>query len=363
MQKKIVGVLFGGKSTEHEVSIRSAKNIIESIDREKFEVVPLALTKTNHLVTKGGLTSREAIMAGGEAVLAQQCVLPKDDFDALPLAVLTKEIIDVVLPIMHGNFGEDGRLQGFLEMIDVPYVGSGVLASSVGMDKVVQKQLAASLHIPHTAFTSFHQKDWDADAEAVKNIVEQACGFPCFIKPANNGSSVGIGKAHNKEELDELITAALLYDTKVIAEEGVEAPREFEVSVLGHNTVEAVTHIAEIKPDREFYDYDSKYDATSVSEVIIPANIDDALRDRLRDLAVQIYKMINASGLSRVDFLMNKKGDIFFNEINTLPGFTSTSAYAMMWIAAGMPYPELIEKLIACAFEREEEQQNLRYEA
>lgn len=363
MKKILVGLLFGGKSTEHEVSIRSAQSILEQIDRDKYDVIPLALTKENRLVSHGQGIPMVTLTQGGVAVLRQQCILPQDEHDSLPLAVLSRELVDVVLPVMHGNFGEDGRLQGFLEMLDIPYVGSGVLGSAVGMDKFVQKQLAASLHLPHVAFMAVQAKEWEHDSEAVKNAVEAACGFPCFVKPANNGSSVGIGRAAGPEDLDILITSAFLYDTKVIVEAAVEAPREIEVAVIGHRDVRAAQSIAEIKPDRGFYDYEAKYDPSSRAEVIIPADLTEEQRAQVRDMAVRVYTMVNASGLSRVDFFLDGQGQIYWNEINTLPGFTSISAFAKMWSSDGMSYTDLLDYLISCAFERYDEQQELHYEA
>lgn len=363
MKKFVIGVIFGGKTTEHEVSLRSAQNVVAHLDPERYDVIPLALTKKNLLVVAGSQQTAEAIRLGGQHVLEQQCILDQDEHDALPLAAIASLGLDVVIPVMHGNFGEDGRLQGFLEMLEIPYVGSNVLGSSIGMDKHIQKVLVAATGIAVLPFTVFSAANWEKNPELIRQQVTEICGFPCFIKPANNGSSVGIGKANTAEELDILIVAASLYDTKIIVEKAATAPRELEVSVIGHRTIRAAQTIAEIAPNTGFYDYDAKYDPTSTAQVHIPAALEPEEEELLRRHAETVYRITQASGLSRVDFFLEPDGTIYFNEINTLPGFTSISAFAQMWAADGMSYAELLDSLIATALERKEEQSLLRYEA
>lgn len=363
MKKIIVGILFGGKSKEHEVSIWSARSIVESIDREKYDVVPLAVTKQNRLVTQGGEVTRDAIIKGGEAVLRQQCVLPQDEHDSIGLGSLSFGMVDIILPFMHGDYGEDGRLQGFLEMLDIPYVGSGVLGSSVGMDKVVQKQLCTGMDIPMVPWMFFFENEWDQNPDVIKERIEAECGFPCFVKPSNTGSSIGVSKVKNAEELDMCITEALIYDNKIIVEKGLERPREIEVSVMGNQDVQVCEIMAEIRPTSEFYDFDAKYAADSTSKAIIPAEISAEQKNIIIELSSRVYQLMTAAGLSRIDFFLDHDGTIYWNEINTLPGFTSNSAYAKMWAASGMSYAVLLDKLIGYALERANQQKTLHYEA
>lgn len=363
MKKTSIGVLFGGKSPEHEVSIASAASIVANLSTDRYEVIPVALTKENTIVTMDSTGTKESIRLGGATVLEQKCVLLKDENHSMPLTILSAEMFDVVIPVVHGSFGEDGRLQGFLEMLGIPYVGSSVLGSAIGMDKVLQKQFCIGLDIPMLPFTFFTQNEWDADGEAIVKRIEEVCGYPCFVKPANAGSSVGISKAKNREELEIAIVAAQLYDPKVIVERGLDSPREIEAAVIGYKDILVAEALAEVKPDREFYDYDAKYDVNSTSEVVIPAQVDEQLHQKIEAYAKRLYQLLNVSGLSRIDFFVTVEGHIYWNEINTLPGFTPISAFSRMWKASGMGYTALLDYLISCALERQADKDSIHYEA
>ena len=364
MQQKIrLGLLFGGKSKEHEVSIWSARNIAQHLSDARYEVVPLALTKDNRLVSAGG-SDLEAIKAGGARVLAQQCVIPKDAADALSLSILGDLDLGVVLPVMHGEFGEDGRLQGFLEMLQIPYAGSGVLASSVGMDKVVQKQLCTGLGVPMVQWTWCTRDQWEQDGEGVAHRIREICGFPSFVKPANTGSSVGISKVLGPEDLDRAMEAAFLYDTKVIIEQGLDKPREIEVALLEtQEGMQAAKVMAEINPAGDFYDFEAKYDPASLTLAQIPAPVTEEQGEQLRKLALHVAGLHTVEGFARVDFFLDAAGKIFFNEVNSLPGFTANSAFGKMWEASGLAYDQLLETMIAVALRKQGKRDSLHYEA
>lgn len=355
VQRKKVVLLFGGRSGEHEVSINSAASVMDALDREKYDVIPVAITREGKWLA--GVTP--ALLASGEGAhdAAREVFLPADPgYKGIAVSGQTIDKddkigeLDVVIPILHGTYGEDGTVQGLLELANVPYVGAGVLGSALGMDKVLMKTVLAQHGLPQARFWHCLRGDWEKDPGAVIAEVEEKLGYPCFIKPANLGSSVGITKSRNREELARGIDTAALYDRKIIFEEFVDA-REVEVSVLG-NDDPAASVPGEIVPHNEFYDYQSKY-VDGLSHLIIPADIPPDTVTRLQDLAVSVFKALDCAGLGRVDFFIRKgDGEVLVNEINTIPGFTKFSMYPKLWEASGIPYSRLLDRLIDLAIER-----------
>ncbi len=360
MSKKIrVGVIFGGRSGEHEVSLRSAESIINALDRSKYEIVPIAITKQGKW-----LASSEAANLPPSAVIenADQRVAIFGDPTERGLARFRGESadgrrdqIDVIFPVLHGTYGEDGAIQGLLEMADVPYVGCGVLASAAGMDKVVMKRLFREAGLPIVDFTSFLRARWEADPQKIEGQLLSEIGFPCFVKPANLGSSVGISKATDAGSLGAAIATAAKYDRKIIVEKGVDA-REIEVSVLGNDQPIASLPGEIVTQTAEFYDYRAKYIDDDGARLIIPADLDAETTAELQRLAIRAFQAIDGSGLARVDFFLERATNrLIVNEINTLPGFTSISMYPKLWEASGIGYGQLIDQLIELAFERHRE--------
>ena len=320
-----VAVIYGGRSGEHEVSLRSAKSIIEAMDAARYKVL-------HYLISKEGRWSPRPIVPE-----------PKGNPE-----------IDVVFPVLHGTFGEDGTLQGLLELADLPYVGAGVLASSVSMDKEVMKRLAGERGLPVVDYLALSSHE----AHNLEGICSRF-QFPVFVKPANLGSSVGISKARDCAELKSALELAAAYDRKIIVERGIIG-REFECAVLGNQHPIASTP-CEILPSREFYDYDDKY-LLDQAQTLIPANLSAERTAELQRLAVECYRAVECEGMARVDFLMEAEtGRLFINEINTIPGFTSISMYPKMWEYSGLPMPKLIDRLIELALERHETKRRLRY--
>jgi len=361
MSKKTVYVLFGGRSGEHEVSVRSAASVMKALDRDKYTVVPVAISSEGRWIR--GL-SPDSILTGEAGSVRSQSgkdtvFLPADPGFRKLVALngsgsgLPDQEIDVVVPVLHGTYGEDGTVQGLLELANVPYVGSGVLGSALGMDKVMMKKVLAYHGIPQPRFVSCLRGELEKDPIRIADMVERELGYPCFIKPANLGSSVGISKAHDRRELLAGMTDAATYDRKVIVEEFIDA-REVEVSVLG-NDDPAASLPGEIIPLKEFYDYEAKY-VDGLSQLKIPADLPEETVERLRVLAVQVFRALECSGLSRVDFfLLKKDGSVMVNEINTLPGFTDLSMYPKLWEVTGIPYSQLLDRLIDLAIERHRE--------
>lgn len=360
-KKLRVGVIFGGRSGEHEVSLVSATSVIQSLDKEKYDVVPIGIAKDGRWVS-----SHEALnmLKSGTEVgrELERFLLPEPTRQAL--VSLNGEVhpdmtLDVIFPVLHGTYGEDGTLQGLLELANIPYVGAGVLASAVGMDKVIQKQLYKQAGLPVVKYVWFLSRTCTARPKEVAAVVEKSLRYPVFVKPANTGSSVGITKAHNRKELEEGLFLAAEYDRKVIVEQGVKNAREIEVSVLGNDDPIASVP-GEIVPSNEFYDYDAKY-VDGKSTAIIPASLPPSVVKRLQHLAVKAFTTIDAAGMARVDFFVARNTHrIFLNEINTIPGFTSISMYPKLWEASGIPYAELLDRLIVLALERHKERKHLR---
>lgn len=350
--KTILGLLYGGKSAEHEVSLSTAKAVIEALDFDRYEVHPIFIT------LDGEWRKGDVLTAPVETIEALQIgddTSKPNDISAF-LAADVK--YDVIMPLLHGTNGEDGTVQGFLEVLNLPYVGNGVLASSAGMDKVVMKQLFEIAGLPQVPYVNFLRVDWAQDQQAVITKCEQALAWPMFVKPANLGSSVGISKAANEQELIEAIHYALQFDRKIVVEQGIVA-REIETGVLGYNDP-AVSVAGEIIPVTEFYDYDSKYkDGNTALE--IPAKLDEAVYAQLKEMAVKAFKILDCSGLVRADFFVTATNEIYINEVNTMPGFTPVSMFPLLWQKTGVTYKELIDRLIELAIERHEEKQQLQY--
>lgn len=374
-RKLRVGVIFGGRSGEHEVSLASAQSVMTALDRAKYEVIPVGITRDGRWIAGDALRA----LAEGESAVQPATVLPEPSQSALlrrdpgesdvvrgeaagqRLSVITE--LDVVFPVLHGPYGEDGTVQGLLELAGIPYVGAGVVGSAVGMDKAIFKNVMTSNGLPVLPWQLVLRADWLRDATAVIERVEAVLPYPVFTKPANLGSSVGISKCRDRDELVAGLNEAARYDRRIVVEQGIDKARELEVAVLGNSSPEA-SIVGEIRPHREFYDYVAKYLAQpgsdDESELIIPAAISEEQSRRVRDLAVRAYKAIDCAGLGRVDLLLDSaNGELYLNEINTIPGFTSISMYPKLWEASGLPYPELLDRLIELALERQAEKSEL----
>ncbi|MBS3984217.1 MAG: D-alanine--D-alanine ligase [Selenomonadales bacterium] len=338
MQKVIV--LFGGRSAEHEVSVRSAASVLAALDVTRYVALPVGISKCGRW--QAGLDPR-SILAANETAVPE----PHGDEYMGPIARILAQA-DVIFPVLHGPFGEDGSMQGLFEVVDKPYVGSGVTASALGMDKVFQKTLYRCAGLPVVDFVWCSRKVYTGEPDAFHLEVEQAVGFPCFVKPANMGSSVGINKANNRDELRQAIAVALRYDNKVMVERAVKG-REIECSVLGNEDLSSSLP-GEIVPSGEFYDYTAKY--LQPSTLHVRAELLPEQTHRVRELAMRAHELLGCAGLSRVDFFLLEDGTVYVNELNTMPGFTSISMYPKMWEASGLPYTELITRLIELAFAR-----------
>jgi D-alanine-D-alanine ligase len=383
VRKLRVGVIYGGRSGEHEVSVASAASILKNLDRTRYEPLPVRIEKDGRwtiadrlptaisaadVIEQARVATARPLRPGRETVLVAH---PSEDtlltIERRPAAagaidveqaVVTGLGLDVVFPVLHGPFGEDGTVQGLLELANVPYVGAGVMASAVGMDKAAMKILFAARGLPIAAWTSFTAPDWRRDAARV-SASALALGLPLFVKPANLGSSVGISKVKNEADLTAAIETALEFDRKVVVEAGVPEAREIECAVLGNDDPEASV-AGEIIPSREFYDYEAKYLDES-SQTVIPADISDEQLAEVRRLAIEAFRAIDGAGMSRVDFLLSRPtGALYVNEINTIPGFTTISMFAKLWEASGVPYAALVDRLIQLALERHTEKQRLR---
>ena len=357
MKRKLrVGVIFGGRSGEHEVSLVSAASVMKALDPERYEVVPIGITPEGQWIS----SSRAHAMLTGKSGLEhepEKFLIPEPQrrgLTSLAPGNDSREPLDVVFPVVHGTYGEDGTLQGLLELTDIPYVGAGVLASAVGMDKIVQKQVFRDAGLPVVRYVWFLSTACRVNPVAAARVAEKKLPYPIFVKPANTGSSVGIVKAHNRRELVGGLQAAAEFDRKVICEQGLRNVREIECAVLGNNEPEASLP-AEVIPSNEFYDYEAKY-VDGKSTAVIPAKLGAAATRRVRALAVTAYRSIDCAGMARVDFFVTKgRGTIYLNEVNTIPGFTAISMYPKMWEASGLSYPQLLDRLIALAIERHSE--------
>jgi D-alanine-D-alanine ligase len=410
MKKKLrIGVLYGGRSGEHEVSLLSGASILQAIDRKKYDIVPIGIDKSGRWLT--GSDARRLLAAPEPPLLS---ALPEDPETAAEFATAAAVLrsgeplhippphprrrstdslqlhssaelaqpanplaasLDVVFPVLHGTFGEDGTIQGLFELADIAYVGSGVLGSSAAMDKDAMKRLFAAAGLQQTPYVTLLRSEWRSDPKRATRLIEKSLAYPVFVKPANLGSSVGISKVHSRSELAAAMDLAAGFDRKLVIEQGVGGPgvkpRELEVAVLGNDSPEASV-VGEIIPNKEFYDYESKYEASDTPSVpIIPAKITRAETKQIREMAIAAFRACDCAGLARVDFLMEpardaksrkiKKPRIYLNEINTMPGFTSISMYPKLWQATGLPYKKLIDRLITLALERHREKQQTNF--
>ncbi|MDA1185417.1 MAG: D-alanine--D-alanine ligase [Acidobacteria bacterium] len=352
-----VGIIYGGRSGEHEVSLASAASIAQHLDATRYQVVPIRIEKSGQWLLNCPVP-RVLTSAPGAGVTD-----PPTSADPLtsiePSAAVSAGELDVVFPVLHGPYGEDGTVQGLLELINVPYVGAGVLGSAAGMDKAVMKVLFAASGLPIVPHLTVLHPRWRERADAIAEQAADELRFPMFVKPANLGSSVGISKARSRTEFLSAMELALQFDRKVVIEAAVPNPREIECAVLGNDDPEASTP-GEIVVTRDFYDYEAKY-ADGASQLIVPAPITNAQADEIRRMAIAAFQSVDGAGMSRVDFLM--AGDtnrIFLNEVNTIPGFTTTSVYPKLWEASGVTYPELLDRLIVLALDRHADKQRLR---
>lgn len=369
MKKLRVGVVFGGRSGEHEVSMRSARAVIGAIDAKKYEVVPIAITKEGKWLPPAH--SVKLLPEEAKKQLRSEVVMEKRE----PAALIgdpssnglvrrnsadepaSHQRLDVVFPVLHGTYGEDGTIQGWFEMVGIPYVGCGVLASSCGMDKVTMKALFREAGLPICKHTWFLRKAWEQDRKSVTRRVIRQIGFPCFVKPANLGSSVGISKATDKSSLEKAIELAARYDRKIIVEEGLDA-REIECGVMGNETVEASLPGEYVVHDKAaaFLDYTEKYSGTGHVEFVVPAPLSKAQTAKIQRLAVRAFQAIDGAGLARVDFFLRRdNNEILINELNTLPGLTDVSGFPKMWAATGVSFREVIDRLINLALENHRE--------
>ena len=383
MKRLRVGVLYGGRSGEHEVSLASAAAVFANLDRKRYEPVPIRIEKdgrwsiaerppatmsAGEVIEQSRLEASRPPRAGREVHLvahpSAETILSIDRSsgalsDEGNRAMVTGLNLDVIFPVLHGPFGEDGTIQGLLELGNVPYVGAGVMASAVGMDKGMMKVVIAAHSLPVCAYTIVRGHEWDSRRGEVIAGLVRGLGYPMFVKPANLGSSVGISKAKDDESLAAAMDLARSFDRRIIIEAAVPDAREIECAVLGNDAPEASVP-GEVIPSREFYDYEAKY-IDGASQTVIPADLPPTMADEIRRMAVAAFRAIDCAGMARVDFLLSRRdGGIFVNEINTIPGFTTISMYSKMWAASGLAYPALLDRLIALALERHAARQQLR---
>jgi D-alanine-D-alanine ligase len=394
MAKKIrVGILFGGRSGEHEISLLSAASVFKAIDQNRYEVVPIGITKQGRWVTSADAerlltgkpleperqlragdpetTAAAAVLQTGEAVVVPpEPHKPGSGMTPFRTEAPTRRAadrainVDVIFPVLHGTFGEDGTVQGLLELAEIPYVGAGVLGSAAGMDKDIMKSLFRAAGLPIVKHVTILRSELESYSQKAQKTIERSLKYPVFVKPANLGSSVGISKVHERKELGPALAEAARFDRKIVVEQGVGGKngkaREIECAVLGNDQPEASV-AGEIVPSAEFYDYSAKY-LDEGSQLIIPAKLTKSEIKKVQELAIGAFRAVDCSGLGRVDFLMDPKSrKIYLNEINTMPGFTSISMYPKLWAASGVPYPELIERLIRLGIERHEEKKRNQY--
>ncbi|MBU0707774.1 D-alanine--D-alanine ligase [Patescibacteria group bacterium] len=343
MRKKLnIGVVFGGRSGEHEVSLVSAKSVISALDKSKYNVYPIGITRTGQWIAGKG--AMQYLKTGKKVGIKKQSILPEPN----------KSNLDVLFPVLHGPFGEDGTIQGLFQLADIPYVGANVLASACGMDKIIMKALFIQANIPTPKYIGFSRYEYENNKNKIIKSIAKELKYPVFTKPANLGSSVGINKCLNSKQLKASIKGAFAYDRKVIVEQAIVG-REIECSVLGHNDPKASLP-GEIIPKRDFYDYDAKY-VSGDSDLVIPAKLNKQQINNIKSLSIKVFKAIDCSGMARVDFFIQKStGKIFANEINTIPGFTEISMYTKLWEASGISYAKLLDKLVKLAIERHNEQ-------
>ena len=370
-RKKLrIGLIFGGRSGEHEVSLASATTVMANLDREKYEVVPIGITKEggwllgteparlmaaeqhiNHTENTETETTTAVTLTGDPRM---RRLIPLESGEQLQ----DNGALDVIFPVLHGTYGEDGTLQGLLDMADVPYVGCGVLGSALGMDKEKMKMVFQAVGLPSVDYLVYRRNEWERSPATIMDAIEQRLGYPCFVKPVKSGSSVGINKAHDRAELEHAINVAAEYDRKIIIDRGINC-RELECAVLG-NDEPLASVVGEVIASSEFYDYHAKY-LDNKSQVIIPADIPQATAEEVRRQAVTAFLALDLSGLARVDFFLEKEsGQVYINEVNTMPGFTQISMYPKLWETSGLTYAQLLDRLVELAIERHQDKQRNR---
>lgn len=367
-----VGVVFGGRSAEHDVSLRSAQTVIEALEAAGYEIIPIGVSREGRWLTDGDpmLELQEAsplfslsdgkARQGGEVIgeVSDLSLRARSDKSAVVPANGWAGDIDVIFPVLHGPMGEDGTVQGLFELAGIPYVGGGVMASAVAMDKAISKQILSHQGIPQVAHLALLRKEWEAMQEQLTEDIERELGYPCFVKPANLGSSVGVSKVRDRSELGPAMREAGLHDRKIIVEKAVQG-RELEVSVLG-NDEPIASVVGEIIPGHEFYDYEAKYVDDSAA-LDIPADLPEEISDEIRGTAVRAFRALDCAGMARVDFFLEQDTNrVLLNEVNTIPGFTSISMYPKLWEATGMPISELVARLVDLAIERHDERNGPR---
>lgn len=351
-KKQTLRLLYGGKSAEHDVSLRTALSVIQALNFEKFDVYPVFISKEGKWHPGPKLTEK--------ASTVEELIFTSDERESFIPAELVASISkdEVVFPLLHGPNGEDGTVQGFLELLNVAYVGNGVAASAVGMDKVLMKQIFAQNGLKQPNYLFYTKNDWEKEKQSICKQIEHQLGYPCFVKPANLGSSVGISKCTSQDELVPAIELAFQYDRKIIIEEGIKG-REIEIAVLGNDEVQCSV-AGEIVPKADFYDYEAKYEDDS-TDLIIPAQISNEVYEKMKQMAIQAFRAVDGSGLVRADFFVTEDDEVYINEINMMPGFTPVSMYPLLWKQSGLEYSALIEKLIELALQRYEEKQKIKH--
>lgn len=354
--KKKLGLVYGGKSAEHQVSLRTALAVIQALDHEKFEIYPIYITEKGEWMK--GPQLEESVKKVDELILSNSDDATVSELSAALFYTEEGKAMDVIFPLLHGPNGEDGTVQGFLELLNLPYVGNGILSSSAGMDKVIMKNIFAHAGLEQVKYVSFIKNEWQNEEEKAYDLVETELGYPCFVKPANLGSSVGISKCDNRSELKTAFEEAFQFDRKVIIEEGVVA-REVEMGVLGNDNPRCSV-AGEIVPKKAFYDYNAKYE-DSATDLIIPAELKAEEYQQLNEMALKAFKALDCSGLVRADFFLTKDGKAMINEVNTMPGFTPVSMFPLLWKHTGVEYPQLIENLVELAIERHTEKQSIKH--
>ncbi len=361
MSKIVVGVIFGGRSVEHEVSLLSAKSIIRNINPEKYSVFPIFIEKTGAWLK----ASVDLWLKGGELKIFTNSFLSpslnpeKPVFYEVSASTVEEHNVNVLFPVLHGTYGEDGTVQGLFELMGIPFVGASVLGSSVGMDKIAMKTIFKESGLPIVKFLGFYSHEWRSEKNTLRKRILHEIGVPCFVKAANLGSSVSVTKIKSENELEQAVDFACKFSRRIIIEKAVQNPREIEISVLGNE--EPIASVpGEIVPHREFYDYIAKY-IEEGTELIAPADLEREMAERLQECAIRAFKALDCAGMGRVDFLVERgTGEIFVSEINTIPGFTQISMYPKLWEKSGIKYPELVSKLIHLALERHDIRNKLR---
>lgn len=360
-KKLRVGVIMGGKSGEHEVSIISAASVIKALDRNRYNVIPIGITKTGKWIS--GPQTIKILKTESKGKILDKILLPDPNQRSL-IAIKDSQIsrekpLDVIIPILHGTYGEDGKVQGLFELADIPYVGAGVLGSAVGMDKIIMKKLFKQSDLDTPEFAYFQKNDWLKYRSKIIKQIESKLKYPVFVKPANLGSSVGITKAKNRDQLITSIKEAIKYDRRVIIEQAIKKVREIECAVLGNDNPKASIP-GEVIPNLEFYSYEAKYIDENGAILKIPATLNKKMVKDIQEMSIKAFKILDLAGMARIDFLIANNKKIYISEVNTIPGFTSISMYPKLWEASGIPYSKLLDILIKLAIERHQEKQELK---